>query len=333
MKYRVAINGFGRIGRLTLRALIDRKIKDVEIVAVNDLGVVESNLHLFKYDSVHGTFNDHITKTSNKVKIGNYDIDFLSEANPNNLNWDKLNIDLVVECTGIFTKREDAQKHLNSGSKKVLISAPATDPDITVVYGINHGSIKDDHKIISNGSCTTNCLAPLAFLIEKNLGIDSGYMTTVHSVTGDQNTIDTLHKDLRRARNSLISIIPTSTGAARAVSEVLPDLKGKIDGSAIRVPTVNVSLVDFKFFSKTETTEEILNNIFIEAEKSSFKNVIQTTSEPLVSNDFNHNPNSSIVDLKETKVINKKFCRILAWYDNEWGFSNRLVDVISTLSE
>ena len=332
MKYRVAINGFGRIGRLTLRALIDRKLKDVEIVAVNDLGVVESNLHLFKYDSVHGTFNDHITKTSNKVKIGNYDIDFLSEANPNNLNWDKLNIDLVVECTGIFTKREDAQKHLNSGSKKVLISAPATDPDITVVYGINHGSIKDDHKIISNGSCTTNCLAPLAFLIEKNLGIDSGYMTTVHSVTGDQNTIDTLHKDLRRARNSLISIIPTSTGAARAVSEVLPDLKGKIDGSAIRVPTVNVSLVDFKFFSKKETTEEVLNNIFIEAEKSSFMNVIQTTSEPLVSNDFNHNPNSSIVDLKETKVINKKFCRILAWYDNEWGFSNRLVDVISTLS-
>ena len=333
MKYRVAINGFGRIGRLTLRALIDRKLKDVEIVAVNDLGVVESNLHLFKYDSVHGTFNDHITKTSNKVKIGNYDIDFLSEANPNNLNWDKLNIDLVIECTGIFTKREDAQKHLNSGSKKVLISAPATDPDITVVYGINHGSIKDDHKIISNGSCTTNCLAPLAFLIEKNLGIDSGYMTTVHSVTGDQNTIDTLHKDLRRARNSLISIIPTSTGAARAVSEVLPDLKGKIDGSAIRVPTVNVSLVDFKFFSKKETTEEILNNIFLEAEKSSFMNVIQTTSEPLVSNDFNHNPNSSIVDLKETKVINKKFCRILAWYDNEWGFSNRLVDVISTLSE
>ena len=333
MKYRVAINGFGRIGRLTLRALIDRKLKDVEIVAVNDLGVVESNLHLFKYDSVHGTFNDHITKTSNKVKIGNYDIDFLSEANPNNLNWDKLNIDLIVECTGIFTKREDAQKHLNSGSKKVLISAPATDPDITVVYGINQGSIKDDHKIISNGSCTTNCLAPLAFLIEKNLGIDSGYMTTVHSVTGDQNTIDTLHKDLRRARNSLISIIPTSTGAARAVSEVLPDLKGKIDGSAIRVPTVNVSLVDFKFFSKKETTEEILNSIFIEAEKSSFKNIIQTTSEPLVSNDFNHNPNSSIVDLKETKVINKKFCRILAWYDNEWGFSNRLVDVISTLSE
>ena len=227
MKYKVAINGFGRIGRLTLRALIDRKLNDVEIVAVNDLGVVESNLHLFKYDSVHGTFNDHITKASNKVKIGNYDIDFLSEANPNNLNWDKLNIDLVVECTGIFTKREDAQKHLNSGSKKVLISAPATDPDITVVYGINHGSIKDDHKIISNGSCTTNCLAPLAFLIEKKLGIDSGYMTTIHSVTGDQNTIDTLHKDLRRARNSLISIIPTSTGLPEQYRKYYQILKAR----------------------------------------------------------------------------------------------------------
>ena len=201
-----------------------------------------------------------------------------------------------------------------------------------MVYGINHNSIKEDHKIISNGSCTTNCLAPLAFLIEKSLGIESGYMTTVHAVTGDQNTIDTIHKDLRRARNSLISIIPTSTGAARAVSEVLPDLKGKIDGSAIRVPTVNVSLVDFKFFSKRETSEDDLNNLFLKAEKDSFQNIIQTTSEPLVSNDFNHNPNSAIVDLSETKVLNKKFCRILAWYDNEWGFSNRLVDVISTLS-
>ena len=333
MKYRVAINGFGRIGRLTLRSMLERNLSNVEIVAVNDLGKIESNLHLFKYDSVHGTFEQKIFKDSDKVKIGNSSISFISEPDPKNINWDELNIDLVVECTGIFTKREDANKHLKSGSKKVLISAPATDPDITVVFGINHKSINKSHKIISNGSCTTNCLAPLAFLIEKNLGIDSGYMTTVHSVTGDQNTIDTIHKDLRRARNSLISIIPTSTGAARAVSEVLPNLKGKIDGSAIRVPTVNVSLVDFKFFSKSETTEEELNKLFKEAEKSDFKNVIQTTSEPLVSNDFNHNPNSSIVDLSETKVLNKKFCRILAWYDNEWGFSNRLVDVISTLSK
>ena len=332
MAYRVAINGFGRIGRLTLRALLEKDLNDVEVVAINDLGKLDSNLHLFKYDSVHGTFTQDINKSSQTVKIGNNDIQFLSEPDPININWSELKIDLVVECTGFFTKRDDAQKHLSSGSKKVLISAPATDPDITVVYGINHNSIKEDHKIISNGSCTTNCLAPLAFLIEKSLGIESGYMTTVHAVTGDQNTIDTIHKDLRRARNSLISIIPTSTGAARAVSEVLPDLKGKIDGSAIRVPTVNVSLVDFKFFSNRETSEDDLNNLFLNAEKDSFQNIIQTTSEPLVSNDFNHNPNSAIVDLSETKVLNKKFCRILAWYDNEWGFSNRLVDVISTLS-
>ena len=332
MAYRVAINGFGRIGRLTLRALLEKDLNDVEVVAINDLGKLDSNLHLFKYDSVHGTFTQDINKSSQTVKIGNNDIQFLSEPDPININWSELKIDLVVECTGFFTKRDDAQKHLSSGSKKVLISAPATNPDITVVYGINHDSIKEDHKIISNGSCTTNCLAPLAFLIEKSLGIESGYMTTVHAVTGDQNTIDTIHKDLRRARNSLISIIPTSTGAARAVSEVLPDLKGKIDGSAIRVPTVNVSLVDFKFFSKRETSEDDLNNLFLKAEKDSFQNIIQTTSEPLVSNDFNHNPNSAIVDLSETKVLNKKFCRILAWYDNEWGFSNRLVDVISTLS-
>ena len=332
MAYRVAINGFGRIGRLTLRALLEKDPNDIKVVAINDLGNLDGNLHLFKYDSVHGTFTQDINKSSQTVKIGNNDIQFLSEPDPININWSELKIDLVVECTGFFTKRDDAQKHLSSGSKKVLISAPATDPDITVVYGINHNSIKEDHKIISNGSCTTNCLAPLAFLIEKSLGIESGYMTTVHAVTGDQNTIDTIHKDLRRARNSLISIIPTSTGAARAVSEVLPDLKGKIDGSAIRVPTVNVSLVDFKFFSKRETSEDDLNNLFLKAEKDSFQNIIQTTSEPLVSNDFNHNPNSAIVDLSETKVLNKKFCRILAWYDNEWGFSNRLVDVISTLS-
>ena len=333
MKYRIAINGFGRIGRLTLRSLIERNLTNLEIVAINDLGKIESNLHLFKYDSVHGTFQQNIYKDSDKIKIEDNEISFISEPNPSNIAWEKLNIDLVIECTGIFTKREDAMKHIESGSKRVLISAPASDPDITVVFGINHKSIKDSHRIISNGSCTTNCLAPLAYLIDKNLGIDSGYMTTVHSVTGDQNTIDTIHKDLRRARNSLISIIPTSTGAARAVSEVLPHLKGKIDGSAIRVPTVNVSLVDFKFFSKKETTDEELNNLFKAAEKDSFKNIIQTTSEPLVSNDFNHNPNSSIVDLSETKVLNKKFCRILAWYDNEWGFSNRLVDVISTLSK
>ncbi len=333
MTYKIAINGFGRIGRLTLRAIIERKIKNFQLVSVNDLGDIDSNLHLLKYDSVHGIFKNSIEKKDDSVLIDNHNIKFLKEPNPKNLPWKQQNIDLVVECTGRFTSRNDAESHLHSGAKKVLISAPAKDPDITVVYGINHDMIDDNHKIISNGSCTTNCLAPIAYLIEQSIGIESGYMTTVHSVTGDQNTIDTLHKDLRRARNSLISIIPTSTGAARAVAEVLPNLSGKIDGSAIRVPTSNVSLIDFKFYSKKNTTENELNDIFVNASNSNFKNIIQTTDEPLVSPDINHNPNSSIVDLKETKVIKKKFCRVLSWYDNEWGFSNRLLDVILRLAK
>ncbi len=327
MKYKIAINGFGRIGRLTFRSLIERDSDFLEIVAVNDLGSLESNLHLLKFDSVHGQFKEPINLNQNHIEIKNNKIKFLKEADPNNLNWGDLGVDLVIECTGIFTKRVDAEKHLRSGAKKVLISAPAQNPDITVVYGINENEIKENDKIISNGSCTTNCLAPIAYIVDKELEIESGYMTTVHSVTGDQNTIDTLHKDLRRARNSLISIIPTSTGAARAVSEVLPKLKGKLDGSAIRVPTANVSLVDFKFITKKQTSIENLNGIIKQAESKDFKNIIETTEDPLVSNDFNHNPHSSIIDLNETKVINNKFCRILSWYDNEWGFSNRLIDV------
>ena len=327
MKYKIAINGFGRIGRLTFRSLIERDSDYLEIVAVNDLGSLESNLHLLKFDSVHGQFKESINLNQNHIEVRNNKIKFLKEADPSNLNWGDLGVDLVIECTGIFTKREDAEKHLQSGAKKVLISAPAQNPDITVVYGINENEIKENDKIISNGSCTTNCLAPIAYIVDKELEIESGYMTTVHSVTGDQNTIDTLHKDLRRARNSLISIIPTSTGAARAVSEVLPKLKGKLDGSAIRVPTANVSLVDFKFITKKQTSIENLNDIIKKAELKDFKNIIETTDDPLVSNDFNHNPHSSIIDLNETKVINNKFCRILSWYDNEWGFSNRLIDV------
>ncbi len=332
MKLKVAINGFGRIGRLTLRSILERNIQDFEIVAINDLGKVDSNLHLFKYDSVHGPLKDNLTREDQYLKIKNHKLIFLNESNPLNLPWKNLNVDLVVESTGRFTNREDSEKHISAGAKKVLISAPATNPDITVVYGINHNQIKKEHQIISNGSCTTNCLAPLAYLMENSVGIESGYMTTVHAVTGDQNTIDTIHKDLRRARNSLVSIIPTSTGAARAVAEVLPNLKGKIDGSAIRVPTSNVSLVDFKFLSKKNTNEIELRKIFQNAEKNEFKKIIQTVSEPLVSTDFNHNPHSSIVDLAELKVINKRFCRILSWYDNEWGFSNRLVDVILKIS-
>ena len=332
MKYKIAINGFGRIGRLTLRALLDSDIKNVEVVAVNDLGPIDANIHLFKYDSIHGVFDKELNVVDNKLIIENKEILFLKESNPEKLDWNKHDIDLIIECTGIFTKRADAEKHLNSGAKRVLISAPATNPDITVVCGINENKIDNSHKIISNGSCTTNCLAPLAFLIEKNIGIESGYMTTVHSVTGDQNTIDTFHKDLRRARNSLLSMIPTSTGAARAVSEVLPILKGKLDGSAIRVPTANVSLVDFSFMAKKNTSENELNRIFKNAEKNELKGIVETISTPLVSSDFNHNSHSSIVDLTETKVINERFCRILSWYDNEWGFSNRLVDIVLELS-
>jgi glyceraldehyde 3-phosphate dehydrogenase len=333
MKYKIAINGFGRIGRLTFRSFLERNLKDVKIVAINDLGSIDSNLHLLKYDSIHGELNEKFEVTNNKLLISNEEVIFSNEPDPLKLNWKKLGVNLVIESTGRFTKRADAQKHIDSGAKKVLISAPASDPDITVVYGINQEKVNENHKIISNGSCTTNCLAPLAYLINKKIGIDSGYMTTVHSVTGDQNTIDTLHKDLRRARNSLTSMIPTSTGAARAVAEVLPELKGKLDGSAIRVPTPNVSLIDFKFLSKKDTTIGEINKTFIEAEKYSFNKIIQTTSSPLVSSDFNHNSNSSIVDLTETKVVNNKFCRILSWYDNEWGFSNRLVDLSLKLSK
>ena len=333
MKKNVAINGFGRIGRLTLRAFFERKIEEFNITAINDLGDINSNIHLLKYDSVHGTFPLSIKDNNNSIDIDNKKINFLKEANPLNLPWKKLGIDLVIESTGVFTDKEKAEMHLNAGAKRVLISAPSKNPDITVVFGINHKMIKNEHKIISNGSCTTNCLAPIAFLMDNSVGIEAGYMTTVHSVTGDQNTIDTLHKDLRRARNSLISIIPTSTGAARAMGEVLPNLKGKIDGSAIRVPTPNVSLVDFKFYSQKSTTSSELKNIFLNAEKNQLKSIIQTVSEPMVSGDFNHNPHSSIIDLSEVTVIKDNFCRILSWYDNEWGFSNRLLDVIKNIIE
>ena len=331
MSINIAINGFGRIGRLTLRAFFERNIEEFNIVAINDLGNIDSNIHLLKYDSVHGTFPLSIEDHNDLIEINNKKIHFLKESNPINLPWKKLGVDLVIESTGVFTDREKAEMHLNAGAKKVLISAPSKNPDITVVLGINHKMIKDEHKIISNGSCTTNCLAPIAFLMDNSVGIESGYMTTVHSVTGDQNTIDTLHKDLRRARNSLISIIPTSTGAARAMGEVLPNLKGKIDGSAIRVPTPNVSLVDFKFYSKKATTSAELKNIFLNAENHELKSIIQTVSDPMVSGDFNHNPHSSIIDLTEIAVIKNNFCRVLSWYDNEWGFSNRLLDVIKNI--
>ena len=327
MKLKIAINGFGRIGRLTLRSYFERNLENIDIIAVNDLADMDSNIHLLNFDSVHGTFTHDMEKKNNVLKINNKEILFFSESNPDQLPWRKLDVDVVIESTGIFTKKEKAQLHINSGAKKVLISAPSSDADITVVYGVNDTKITNEHKIISNGSCTTNCLAPIAFILNNNIGIKSGYMTTIHAVTGDQNTIDTFHKDLRRARNSSLSMIPTSTGAARAVGEVLPELIGKLEGSAIRVPTANVSLIDFCFESEKETTIDEINNLLIKSSNNEFKNILQTTDKQLVSCDFNHNPHSSVVDLKETKVINNKFCRILSWYDNEWGFSNRLLDV------
>ena len=331
MKMKIAINGFGRIGRLTLRAILENNNNNFEVVAINDLGDINSNIHLFKYDSVHGTFKQDIKIIENIVEINEKKISFYSEKDPISLPWNELNVDLVIESTGFFTDRDSAYKHIEAGAKKVLISAPGKNPDLTVVYGVNHNMITSSHKIISNGSCTTNCLAPIAHILDNKLEIMSGYMTTVHSVTGDQKTIDTFHKDLRRARNSSISMIPTSTGAAKAVGEVLPNLIGKLDGSAIRVPTANVSLIDFTFQTKIETSSEKINNLLSEASKNELKNILSVSKVPLVSCDFNHNSHSSIVDLNETKVINNIFCRILSWYDNEWGFSNRLIDVANKM--
>ena len=328
---KIAINGFGRIGRLTLRAILENNNNNFEVVAINDLGDINSNIHLFKYDSVHGTFKQDIKIIENNVEINEKKIRFYSEKDPISLPWNELNVDLVIESTGFFTDRDSACKHIEAGARKVLISAPGKNPDLTVVYGVNHNMITSSHKIISNGSCTTNCLAPIAHILDGKLEIMSGYMTTVHSVTGDQKTIDTFHKDLRRARNSSISMIPTSTGAAKAVGEVLPNLIGKLDGSAIRVPTANVSLIDFTFQTKIETSSEKINNLLTEASKNELKNILSVSNVPLVSCDFNHNSHSSIVDLNETKVINNIFCRVLSWYDNEWGFSNRLIDVANKM--
>jgi len=324
---KIAINGFGRIGRLTLRAFLEKKPKNVEIVAINDLADINSNVHLFKYDSIHGAFENNIKISESSITINNSTIKFFSQIDPLKLPWQNLGIDLVIESTGFFTDRKSASKHIEAGAKKVLISAPGKNVDLTVVCGVNDEMLKSSHNIVSNGSCTTNCLAPIAYIVDRKLKIKSGYMTTIHAVTGDQKTIDTFHKDLRRARNSLMSMIPTSTGAAKAVGEVLPNLIGKLDGSAIRVPTTNVSLIDFCFETKISTDEATINSLIINASKKELKNILSYVKVPLVSSDFNHNPHSSIVDLDGTKVLNGNFCRILAWYDNEWGFSNRLIDV------
>jgi glyceraldehyde 3-phosphate dehydrogenase len=328
MAIRVAINGFGRIGRLVMRAALEHPEKQLEIVGINDLGPVETNAHLLRYDSVHGRFPGEVTTGDNWMDAGRGKIRVTAERDPAKLPWKELNVDVALECTGIFTKREAAAKHLEAGARKVIISAPADGADMTVVMGVNHDELQASHQVISNASCTTNCLAPVAYILHKGIGIDRGYMTTIHSYTGDQSLQDTLHGDLRRARAAALSLIPTSTGAARAVGLVLPDLKGKLDGTAIRVPTPNVSLIDFKFDAARETTADEVNSLMEEAARSNrWRGIIGINKAPTVSVDFNHDSHSSTFDVTQTQVLDKSFVRVLSWYDNEWGFSNRMVEV------
>ncbi|PHO02652.1 type I glyceraldehyde-3-phosphate dehydrogenase [Rhodobacteraceae bacterium 4F10] len=324
MTVNVAINGFGRIGRCVLRSLVEAGRNDVNIVAINDLGPVETNAHLLKYDSVHGPLKTEISVEDNALVVGSQRIRVSAERDPSKLAWD--DVDVALECTGIFTKREAALQHLGNGSKKVLVSAPATGADKTIVYGVNHLSLTGKDVVVSNASCTTNCLSPVAKVLDDAFGIETGYMTTIHSYTGDQPTLDAMHSDLYRARAAALSMIPTSTGAARAVGEVLPNLKGRLDGSAIRVPTPNVSAVDLCFTTSKSATVEDINNAIREAANGEMRGVLAINDEPLVSTDFNHNPHSSIFASQQTRLTDGGMFRILSWYDNEWGFSNRMLD-------
>jgi len=327
MPVRVSINGFGRIGRLVLRAAFEAGRDDIEIVAINDLADANTNAHLLKYDSVHGRFDGDVKVDGNDLIINGKRVKGLQVSDPSKLGWGDLKVDVAMECSGRFTKKADAEKHIQAGAKKVLISAPATDEDITVVYGVNHNELKASHTVVSNASCTTNCLAPVAYVLHNAIGIERGFMTTIHSYTGDQRTVDTMHSDLHRARAAAINLIPTSTGAAKAVGKVLPSLKGKLDGTSIRVPTPNVSVVDFKFVAKKPTSvDEINNAIKSAADNGPLKGILGYYSEPLVSTDFNHDTRSSIFALGEVKVIDGTFVRVMSWYDNEWGFSNRMSD-------
>ncbi len=334
MTVKIAINGFGRIGRLVLRSIMESGRNDVTVVGINDLATSEANAHLLKYDSVHGRFQGDVKASGDKLIVNGHEIRMTAVKDPTQLPWKELGVDVTMECTGIFTKKEDAMKHITAGAKKVLISSPATDEDITVVYGVNHDKLAANHVVVSNASCTTNCLAPVAYVLNKAVGIKHGFMTTIHSYTGDQNTVDTMHKDLHRARAAAINIIPTSTGAAKAVGLVLPELKGKLDGTSLRVPTPNVSVVDFKFTANRATTVDEINKAISDAAASGpLKGILGTYTEPLVSSDFNHDPHSSIFALKETKVIDGTFVRVLMWYDNEWGFSNRMSDTAVAMAK
>jgi len=333
MAIRVAINGFGRIGRLCLRALVESNNSDIEVVAINDLGPVDTNAYLLKYDSVHGVLAADVKAEDDALVIDGKAIKVTAERDPANLPWAELKIDIVYECTGIFVARDAAQKHIDAGAKKVLISAPGKESDFTVVYGVNHDGLTNDHKVVSNASCTTNCLAPVADVLHKTVGINKGYMTTIHAYTGDQRMVDTLHSDKRRARAGGVSMIPTSTGAAKAVGLVLPELNGKLDGCSIRVPTPNVSMIDLTFEASRETTVEEINAAIVEASQGRLKGVLGAEDQPLVSIDFNHNPASSTFDLTQTTVMEGTLVRILAWYDNEWGFSNRMTDTAIAMAK
>jgi glyceraldehyde 3-phosphate dehydrogenase len=329
---RVAINGFGRIGRLTFRAYLESGRKDLDFVAINDLGSAEMNAHLLAYDSVHGRFPGEIAVTKDRLKVNGQDVAVLQEATPEKLPWRDLGVDIVMECTGRFTDRDGAAKHLTAGAKRVLVSAPCTGADLTVVFGVNDDKLTQGHHVVSNASCTTNCLAPVAQILNQAVGIRHGYMTTIHAYTGDQRTVDTLHKDPYRARASAVNLIPTSTGAAKALGLVIPELKGKLDGASIRVPVPNVSLIDLSFESSRPTTVEEINKAMTAASTGALKGVLGVNSKPLVSTDFNHNPLSSIFDLEGTQVVDGTFCRIVSWYDNEWGFSNRMNDTAAVMS-
>ena len=327
MTVRVAINGFGRIGRNVLRAIIESGRTDIEVVALNDLGPVDTNAHLIRYDSVHGRFPGEVKVKGDTIDVGRGRMKVHAVRNPAELPWKSEGVDIALECTGLFTTKEKASAHLEAGAKRVLVSAPADGADLTVVYGVNHDKISKDHRVISNASCTTNCLAPVAKVLHDAFGIEKGLMTTVHSYTGDQPTLDTMHKDLYRARAAAMSMIPTSTGAAKAVGLVLPELKGKLDGVSIRVPTPNVSVIDFKFVSKRNVTVEEVNDALIAAaSKGPLRGILAYTDEKLVSIDLNHNPASSTFALDQTKVIEGNLVRVMSWYDNEWGFSNRMAD-------
>jgi glyceraldehyde 3-phosphate dehydrogenase len=333
MTVRVAINGFGRIGRLVLRAIVESKRQDIVVVSVNDLGPVETNAHLLRYDSVHGRFPGDVKVDGELMIVDGHKIRVTAERDPSKLPHRELGVDIALECTGIFTSKEKASAHLKDGAKRVLVSAPADGADLTVVYGVNHDKLTKDHLVVSNASCTTNCLVPVAKVLHDTVGIEKGMMTTVHSYTNDQPSLDQMHKDLYRARAAALSMIPTSTGAAKAVGLVMPELKGKLDGVSIRVPTPNVSLVDLKFISKRPTTVQEINDAIKKAAAGSLKGILAVVDAPLVSHDFNHDPHSSSFALDQTKVMDGNLVSIMTWYDNEWGFSNRMADTAVAMGE